>query len=490
MHNYEVMDSFNADQAIHIKDHWVKLFFPFEFDLKNTHETGQNIHHCLINLTLKQAFESLPLPVSCHKLREQSDKVWEIKNITIKPEAFLPTALKIFNQGKGCFQTLTLSQNALLCCNDIKDTKKNKRADPLLIQLGDNAKKRLGNSVDKLFFRIEAVHLIMLDIGVGLICIEVKFHNMINPAYLQEGLYAICRNEPPKNGNKIRWQDGDEESYILSLGAIIEKIAPIFQSELAIRSPGMWRKNFSYTAVRLKNNSPCPKKVQELGHRLAKQYTDVYLPKDSSRSLSSYNPFNDISHLCSLEGGSLIHIENENNTDFIKDSGKNTYFPICLIAFFEYLSLITLSNHESKDINLSAPKKEDFKHLNHIRKTMYNFRLNYRFSHISHISMHNDVHLHWRHMFKISELLEELSCDITEIENFLNTDRELQKQRSLKTVELLVFLVGGLMSISEFFDIKLYEYLVVDHEPLWEVNSALLLLSGVTVILLISNRKI
>lgn len=475
---------------VKVNDHWIQMLFPFEFDIKNPLTQGRQLHCLLKDSTLKQSLVNLPLPEPGQRLIEnnQHEKIWiesekETDRFSIKRGSFHPSIERILRGHTDTFCTLRLDKNkALQVLNSSK----------LSVKIKEGIKGNAGYSVTELLFSLSDIYLVMLDIGVGCITVNIQFSNIETGNELLAGIYALCRNDPDKEKYQIRWVDKNDDKSIKSLADIVENIAPIFKNGLARRSPGMWRKSFCFSAVKVDFESTGSELANEFGFRLARQYNDKYLPSSEIIARSVFQPFEQISHICSIEGGAVVVRAKEQSEyldKFINDDAKSVYFPICLLAFIEYLSLITLANHECKNINFSSAKKSDFDHLASIRKTIYNFKLNYRFNNISQISMRNDIHYKWREVFKAMELLEELSGDTHEIESYIRNSLELDKQKSLKTVEILVFLGGGLMAISEFFDVKLYDQLIGGDAPSWAVNFALIFLSFVTGYLMISNRK-
>lgn len=480
------------NSEIKVIDHFIQVVFPFEFDIENPAKKARQLHDLLKTVTVKHAFDDLPLPESCQQLIEktQQDLIWieydkESDRFPIKRGSFHPSIERILQGHKDACCTLKLEPNILSNLLHKSNSK-------LSLKVAD-----VDKSIVDLFFAILDIRLVILDIGIGCITMKLKFDDIQTGKKLLAGVYALCRNDVSQDDRnaKIRWTARNDDKTIKSLADIIENIAPIFKLGLARRSPGMWRKTFSYCAVKIDLDSNELDSTHQLGFCLSRQYNDKYLPAKDIIISSVYQPFEQISHICSLEGGAIIiraknHGENNKIENFIKDDANSVYFPICLLSFIEYLSLVTLVGKQCNNkINFSKTTKSDFDHFSAIRKTIYNFKLNYRFSNISQISMRNDVHHMWRNALKVPELLEELSGDTAEIEGFISNSLEIEKQRSLKTIEILVFLGGGLIAVSELFDIKLYDFLIGGTTPSWVIYISLFFVALVAGLMLASSRK-
>lgn len=475
-------------QLIRIDDHWVTLFFPFDFPVDSKGRRGGIVYQALRKITLRQGFAELPLPEPCRNLvgKKAGDKVWETARLPVK-EDLVPPIQHILDGSVGPYPALKLSHLALQLCNGNQAVSQ----PALTVKLDQKAQQRLGHQRGQLDFSILAVNLLMLDIGTGCLTVKLKFHDVFTAMPLLEGLYALCRNYIGRQTLPVRWLKGAEDKWMSGLATLLESLAPIFGTKGAARCYGLWRKTFSYSALKIAERVNDRRALDKLGLRLAKKYTEAYLPDDDQLANAVYRPFENIAHFCTQEGGALIVEPGAGHAieQFLNDMAKSVYFPICLVAFLEYQALTTISQKQGCKIHFANPKRGDLAHLQRIQTTVYNFRLNYRFSQISPITMHNAVHRHWRQAFNTHALLEELSCDINEIENFVSGYRQRQTHKTLNTLELLVVFVGGLLTVSQIFDINLYRFLTGGPAPEWLVDTALVMLAVVIGYVLIKQHQ-
>ena len=140
----------------------------------------------------------------------------------------------------------------------------------------------------------------------------------------------------------------------------------------------------------------------------------------------------------SIEGGAVIVKagKQDNNGEFIehlnsfiKDSLKNVYWPMTLLAYIESLYLLKLNNASLPCTDLQSVNEVNLIELESFRSDILNFRLNYRFSQISSLENHNIYYEKWRQVFSNEKMMHELSNDVTQLNEFLSYRLEKEEQK-------------------------------------------------------------
>ena len=103
--------------------------------------------------------------------------------------------------------------------------------------------------------------------------------------------------------------------------------------------------------------------------------------------------------------------------------------PLTLLAYHEYLSLRALTEDDLHPTTSKHFNEELEENLINFQKEITDFRLHYRFSHVSDLSNHNRVFHKWRNILKLDEMLLELTQDATESERVLNSIRQHRQEK-------------------------------------------------------------
>jgi hypothetical protein len=198
---------------------------------------------------------------------------------------------------------------------------------------------------------------------------------------------------------------------------------------------------------------------------LARHYTNDYKLREAAGGIEKVRDFDTVGHVMTLEGAAtVVAPDQESGTlpEFLKNYRTGTlklhYVPIALLAQHEHAFLV----RETTDSNLwssidepdgSALKRhpwwaypcggipgaplrtadeakrrfqEEIGRLEKLRRNSMKFRLAFRFSQVSMISMHNAVNRGFRQAMSLDRMLAELSSDVAAANQFLN---EVQDDR-------------------------------------------------------------
>lgn len=469
-----------------ITEHGIHIVFPFFFSITPKNQAIVDKQYiktrdhtnlgCLVDLL---PYNSRQKKILHHK---KNETVWKKSKLTL--DLKLDTTVKNTLDDSFCFETnkifkkavphgypsLVLSQATL----DVLNNESGGNRQGLDVKLSKSACTRLSNDDDAYLnnspwvnFIIKEVRLFMLGTGVGGVSIEVSMKNRSSTHYLQETLYQLSRNNISQKVNLVRWHDSESFRFI----DIISSILPFLQDPIAKKQSSLfkidssyWDRAFCYTAIKLDKPFNTTSQKEDFIVKISKKFTDAYLPRNAIMESSIYKPFDYISHAVSLEGGSiLIELSSPSCESphalgaFIKNNVKSCYYPITLMAYFEYIALLRLSENGMKKINFHHPSVHDLMHLNTFKSNVYNFRLNYRFSHISHNTMHNAIYKKWRESLLSKDILEDISNDASDVTNFVDSIRKDKIASELKIIEKIIIYFGGISLIKEMTGFNIYE---------------------------------
>jgi hypothetical protein len=197
--------------------------------------------------------------------------------------------------------------------------------------------------------------------------------------------------------------------------------------------------------------------AEALAQTLAHRQTAHYLGTANPRSQGFYAPFENIVYAMSTEGGSVVIGTAEVDKQpveffqrFIGDRVKGAYWPMVLLAYMEFLKLVRLTGDVCRDVDFQNPQDKDYELLDAFRTDILNFRLNYRFSQASQMAHHNDYYTAWREMFGSDRLLQELTADVEEVDEYLDYKLEKTRMRIEKMNRCLYEKIGIIVSAFLF----------------------------------------
>ena len=212
--------------------------------------------------------------------------------------------------------------------------------------------------------------------------------------------------------------------------AWMEAMIPSQASINKIHGNHVHQRLFSYTVVQVPD-LVSNVEAKKLSYRLAHKYTSDYEVPEEDLDSSTIRPFNNIVHAMATQGGAVV--VRDNGTGFIRQfvtfAAKTTYLPLTLLAYHEYLTLRALTEDDLHPTTSKHFNDELEENLILFQEEITDFRLHYRFSHISDLSNHNRVFRKWRDILKLDEMLQELTQDATESERVLNSIRQHRQEK-------------------------------------------------------------
>jgi hypothetical protein len=189
-----------------------------------------------------------------------------------------------------------------------------------------------------------------------------------------------------------------------------------------------------YTYVRFKEPLS-PEDSDFFGLYLARHYTTDYLVDPDISGVERVHAFAGVRHTVALEGAATIISPPEASgalPDFLQNFRKNTlpqhYLPIALLAMHEYAFLVDRTSRSVISYEEEQSLDKTLQILSRLRSDSLVFRVCYRFSQVSHITMHNELNRAFRKAFGLDRMLAEFAGDVTEIEAFLRMVDEHNSQ--------------------------------------------------------------
>lgn len=209
---------------------------------------------------------------------------------------------------------------------------------------------------------------------------------------------------------------------------------------------------FSYCAAQLPAEAIATE-CDALAYRLAHKFTIDYALTSAGMEPALVRPFKNIAHAMATQGGAVVTAgtEVEFLRHYIGQAVARTYLPLALLAHHEYLRLRALTHADlnHKDLGHYEQQLLDLQH------DLVDFRINYRFSHVSDLAHHNVIFQQWRKALALDYVLDELSRDAAEGERVLRTLREArvsaEREKAKEREHRHRFLFHALSALGVFF---------------------------------------
>ncbi|NVJ49471.1 MAG: hypothetical protein HWE13_06145 [Gammaproteobacteria bacterium] len=310
--------------------------------------------------------------------------------------------------------------------------------------------------------------------GIGILSLDVEYcepgkhqkHKLDQVSAIAEMNYRLFRNADNKQTATIAWPQ--HSNSVNGLRALILAINPWLADNRVVHGTDAWRTIYTYTAIQTDEVST-DDELKEQAFRLARHYNDAYLPSEQSLEQGISQPFATVMHYHSIEGCSTIVRPTANQAaldNFINTAVNQAYEPITLLAYSEYLFLHNLSQGTNITVDMRNPSEQDFAQLRQYRAKLYNFRLNNRFSHVGQLTQHNDYYAALKTALGTGALLEDISTDVSEIEDFIADHIAEKNRQSLANIKLMGSMFAALVLLADLSGISILQALTDDELPL------------------------
>lgn len=275
---------------------------------------------------------------------------------------------------------------------------------------------------------IQNVTLVVFKTGCAFLLLELCFGKPATPVHpylMVEGLYRLS------HFNRLTWNPPAQPQSPNRDFAL----ETLVYSLLGLNPPEQSQRFYSSTYIQF-HESPQPPALQRLLLQLSRRYTDDYSLLDEMVKGGVVQHFQNVRHRFALEGCAtcvdLGEYQQATAPEFLQHFAGHTYrtsyLPVILLAYHEFTFLLTTNNAAS----LWPESEEDetaLQHMVRLRLQISSFMLCYRFSYVSHISMHNAVNQVLRQSLGLDKMLQEVERDTTQIDSFLELTATRYRER-------------------------------------------------------------
>lgn len=472
--------------------HWVRFYFPFSFAQQPDINDQAEVLKTIQSLALTDVATALKLPVTHTEkfnLCDTNARIWQPARYQTDPR-FDDHLNKIFNghsatpqqENKTLPLCLTLSTEGI---NWLNGGKPGQLGAGINVTLPNSSAQRLNEQqisapVDKIRtwpVQLNEVSCVIFNTGIGMCIVEVMYQSPgKKPHYaiqsvleIQELNYHLARNKQNKQTLPLCWpaNANKETTPVLGLAGIVNHLLPPLQSttDIPMLTSLHWESTYTYTVAEVEDSTD-DEHFRQQAFRLARKYTDAYIPSSGQFANNEYRFFDNIVHHFALEGCCTLIRVSPNSpeaiTQFTQTACRMAYEPIVTLVYGEMVFLHAMTQGSNINIDLRNPTEQEVEQLRHYRTRLYNYRLNNRFAYVSGLTVHNEFFQRLRTTFNIDALLKELSTDVEEIEAFISMHLEEKNQRSLNNVKLVGSLFAALVLLTDLTGLNLHELFFAD----------------------------
>lgn len=325
---------------------------------------------------------------------------------------------------------------------DLGDTAERK------VELNEEALKRLGSNEtkEKLYLKLVGVHITGFESGIGFLDIEIKYllKNTINNGVQAENEESVYLDLIREANYSICHRKGTYCSPVARLAESIFSDFGLSYNELSRR------RTFVYTGIALKKDLELDK-AKNIVEGIASLDTSAYRrTKEDSIFTETWGSGKNIVNSVTKDGGCLL-VNGSNQNYFLGkflDRNFNSYLNIARLNFHESLLVNYYAERLALLGNLNKMNFGAHRMLNEIKKRLYQYRLNYRFSSISEEPKHNRAHEAWRRTFKTDLIANEIDADVFHITKYLDSTRYENLKLSGKIITTLSACIGLIFTLD------------------------------------------
>jgi hypothetical protein len=226
--------------------------------------------------------------------------------------------------------------------------------------------------------------------------------------------------------NELSWQyiEGTKPLAAFNLNALIRQLV---QGEAAAVRKAVRIRTYTYARLGSYLSS---KDLDFLGFYLARHFSSDYLTDPAMQGVERVIQFETVRHTIALEGAATLISPDASGKlpayleHFTTNTLRAHYVPIALLALHEYGFLIDRTSRSVMNYEDERSVNKTLQALERLRSDSLVFRLCYRFSQVSHITMHNEMNQAFRKALGLDRMMNEFAADVTEIEAFLRAVQE------------------------------------------------------------------
>jgi len=321
------------------------------------------------------------------------------------------------------------------------------------IRLSAAARGRLsgrGLALRPLRLSLTAIRLHIFATGKGFAVVTVTITASDGPPSaleLLEAQIALGRV------NQLAWLDASGDGAPLASFALLPLVRRLAQGAAARATTG--ERVSTYAFARLEEATTAAE-ADLYGLYLARHYTTDYAVAATIEGVERVGAFETVRTTVANEGAATIvarppgmaalplFLERFRTATFHRH-----YLPIALLALHEQAFLVDRTSRATLDpAALSRPAALGT--LRALLSDALSFRLGFRFSEVSYISMHNEINRAFRTVMSLDRMLRDLGDDVTVIEGFLSFRADKERAEAAHAMERRFYWTSilGVMALS------------------------------------------
>jgi hypothetical protein len=195
---------------------------------------------------------------------------------------------------------------------------------------------------------------------------------------------------------------------------------------------------------------------------LARHYTSDYVTAAEIGGVSFVRDFDTVRHTVALEGAATVvgmPPEAPYRPEFLRDFKTGTfhrhYVPVALLVQHEHAFLVRRTSAAVLTQGEMRDARQTVRRLQELRESCLLFRLCYRFSELSAVTMHNSLNRAFRKVLNLDRMTKELDSDVETFEAHLrqlhqSEERRREKDKHRRYYWVTVIGAGALAGLTMF----------------------------------------
>ncbi len=300
----------------------------------------------------------------------------------------------------------------------------------LVLLLNDSSRERLRNHAidcDGLRVRIRSVTLTLFQTGHGFAVTVIQLERddgaPLSALELLEAQILLTRF------GKIAWADARTGDLVAGAPFLLGDLVHRLATGRDVSSHAAQRVT---TCTYAQFAEPVPTAERDLfGLHLARHYSTDYVISPDIGGVVFVADFETVRHAVALEGAATIvgaASDPSELASFVRNfktvAFRRHYVPIALLARHEHAFLVARTSASVLSDNEKEGVVQTVKRLERLRGESLSFRLRYRFSELSFVTMHNALNHAFRKVMNLDRMMEELSSDVASVEAFIREVRD------------------------------------------------------------------
>ena len=334
-------------------------------------------------------------------------------------------------------QRLTLDDTARLFLSTpalYENDREVRRKRKLLLSLSEAAQRRLGQyaiSSSPLLVQVDDLSLFVPDTGHSFAIASVRLsrpdHKPISAAEILEAQILLVRF------GKVRWVSEDGHHVAGGSSFVLAELVQFMACGKAAQNT-LERVT---TSTFVQFSDPLDTQARDLyALHLARHYSSDYEVSSDISGVVFVADFDTVRHAVALEGAATVvgSVPERPNLpaflhDFRTSAYRRHYVPIALLARHEHAFLVNRTSLALASAATMTQSTATIEKLAKLRREFIHFRLSYRFSELSFVTMHNTLNQAFRTVLHLDRMMVDLGSDVAAADILLREEYEQQKYR-------------------------------------------------------------